>query len=443
MGKIKIIILSQNITNTYHVRNSDGGHLEGFSGIYSYVVADRHFNISYNEAAIIKRFDCQWKERYKSYPDDNVGSLAYDYNPIRLNIDFNNPHEWKRYCEGFLLEEHPWQGGGGTYETGTEQIWEVSKELTISLLNELSSCAPNKYELFEVNVIKDIKTDNQWRCNFITLEIKKVYDNYLMESRNGCREIQERIWERNKQLREFEEKIKAEKRGIELEKINLKRQEQDNLIKLLCEKKLCYTTDFPPTLGFDEVSPTELALCSGNKQLFIQFYKENLFEGIDDVLCLLLKYGLFDDYHSKKSSFNIYKSNELYFGIMYLFYTVYNMNFEELYRIADHYRNNKKFVRSFFSFFSIYYKNKKYPDGFNIIIHQKEIQSLVRKDYMKDCEEWSKDVSCSDLSCFKRNIKEMSSILFEEFWKDESNGVITKYHNMFNFFSKRLANNKR
>lgn len=438
MSKVKLIVLNQVIDETYHVHNSDGGHLEGFSCIYSYVVADRQFIISYNEAAILSKYDCQWREGGKSYSDDNVGGVAFDYNPIRLNVDFNNSHEWKKYCERFCLEEHPWQGGG-SYETGTEQEWNVSKESTDALLKELSTCVPDKYELFDVGDIEDLKIDNQWRCYFFSLEIKKVYDSYLAESREGCREIQERIWANNKLIRELEEKIKTLKEDIEQEKINLKNQEQDNLVKLLCEKKLCYASAFPPTLGFDNVSPTELALCSGNKQLFIQFYKEGFLEGIDDVLCLLLKYGLFDDYNREKSTFKIYKVHELCFREMHLFYAVYHMDFEELYRIADQYRNNKKFVRDFFT---VYYANKNYPYEFDYIIHRKTIQSLVFKDFMKDYEEWAKDVSCSDLSLFELEIKDMNWMLFEEFGEDKSNGMITTYYNVFNWFSERLSNNR-
>lgn len=436
MSKVKLIVLNQVIDETYHVHNSDGGHLEGFSCIYSYVVADRQFIISYNEAAILSKYDCQWREGGKSYSDDNVGGLAFDYNPIRLNVDFNNSHEWKKYCERFCLEEHPWQGGG-IYETGTEQEWNVSKESTIPLLKELSTCVPDKYELLEVNGVEDLKIDNQWRCYFFSLEIKKVYDSYLAESRDGCREIQERIWEKNKQIRELEEKIKTVKEDIEQEKINLIKQEQDNLIKLLCEKKLCHASTFPPTLGFDNISPKELALCSGNKQLFIQFYKEGLLEGTDDVLCLLLKFGLFDDYNREKKSFNIYIQYEKSFRRMHLFYAVYNMDYEELYRIADLYCNNKDFVRDFFT---DYYEDKCYPYEFDMIIHRKEIQSLVLKDFLKDCEEWAKDVSYSDLSLFKLEIKDMNRILFEEFGEDKSNGTITIYYNVLHWFSERLSN---
>lgn len=435
MSKVRIIVLNQVLHDTYHVHNSDGGHLEGFSCIYSYVVADRQFIISYNEAAILSKYDCQWREGGKSYSDDNVGGLAFDYNPIRLNVDFNNSHEWKKYCERFCLEEHPWQGGG-IYETGTEQEWNVSKESTIPLLKELSTCVPDKYELLEVNGVEDLKIDNQWRCYFFSLEIKKVYDSYLAESRDGCREIQERIWEKNKQIRELEEKIKTVKENIEQEKINLKNQEQDNLVKLLCEKKLCYASAFPPTLGFDNVSPTELALCSGNKQLFIQFYKEGLLEGIDDVLCLLLKYGLFDDYNREKSTFKIYKVHELCFREMHLFYAVYHMDFEELYRIADQYRNNKKFVRDFFTY---YYEGKHYPSEFDMIIHREEIQSLVLKDFLKDCEEWANDISYNDLSSFKRDVKDMNWMLFEEFGEEERNGEMAIYYNVLNWFSERLS----
>lgn len=433
MSKVKIIVLNQVLHESYHVHNSDGGHLEGYSCIYSYVVADRKFNISYNEAAILMKYDCQWREGYKSYSDDNVGGLAYDYNPISLNVDFNNSHEWEKYCERFRLEEHTWQGGG-SYETGTEQEWNVSKESTDALLKELSTCIPDKYELLDVGDVEDLKIDNQWRCYFFSLEIKKVYDSYLAESREGCREIQERIWANNKQIRELEEKIKTLKEDIEQEKINLKKQEQANIIKLLCEKKLCYTSVFPPTLSFDKVSPTELALCSGNKQLFIQFYKENLFEKTDDVLCLLLKYGLFDDYNREKNSFSIYNEHEICFRKMHLFYAVYYIDYEELYRLADHYRNNKKFVRNFFS---TYYKDKHYPPEFDIIIHRKEIRSLVLKDYMKDYEEWSKDVSFCDLNSFKSYVKDMSDMLFEEFGEEEL------LENYFNWFSKRLSSNRK
>ena len=66
MSKVKLIVLNQVIDETYHVHNSDGGHLEGFSCIYSYVVADRQFIISYNEAAILSKYDCQWREGGKS-----------------------------------------------------------------------------------------------------------------------------------------------------------------------------------------------------------------------------------------------------------------------------------------------------------------------------------------------------------------------------------------
>lgn len=438
MSRVKIIVLNQVIDETYHVYNSEGGHLEGFSCIYSYVVADRQFNISYNEANILRKYDCQWREGYKSYPDDNVWGLAYDYSPIKLNVDFNNSHEWEMYCKRFCLDEHPWQGGG-TYETGTEQQWNISKEATISLLKELSTCVPDKYELFEVDNVKDLKTGNQWKYFFFTLEIKKIYDNYLAESRDGCREIQNRIWEKNKQIREFEEKIKTANEDIEKEKINLINKEQDNLIKLLCEKKLCHTSAFPPTLGFDNVSPTELALCSGNKQLFIQFYKEDLLEGIDDVLCLLLKFGLFDDYNREKKSFNIYIKYEEYFRMMHLFYAVYNMDFEELYRIADLYTNNKRFVRNFFT---DYYIDKCYPSEFNIIIQRKEIQLLVRKDFLKDCEEWAKDVSCDDLSSFKRDVEELEYLLSDEFGTEERYGEMVTYNDMFNLFFKRFSDNR-
>ena len=435
MSKVRIIVLNQVLHDTYHVHNSDGGHLEGFSCIYSYVVADKQFNISYNEAAILSKYDCQWREGYKSYSDDNVGGLAYDYNPIRLNVDFNSSHEWKKYCERFCLEERPWQGGG-TYETGTEQEWNVSKESTNALLKELSNCVPDKYELLEVNSVEDLKIDNQWRCYFFSLEIKKVYDSYLAESREGCKEIQERIRENNKQIKELEEKIKTAKKDIEQERINLKKQEQDNLIRLLCEKKLCYTSDFPPTLGFEKVSPTELALCSGNKKLFIQFYKEGILEGIDDALCLLLKFGFFDDYNRAKKSFNIYIQYEKSFRRMHLFYAVYNMDYEELYRIADQYRNNKKFVRDFFTY---YYEGKHYPSEFDMIIHREEIQSLVLKDFLKDCEEWANDISYNDLSSFKRDVKDMNRMLFEEFGEEERNGEMTIYYNVLNWFSERLS----
>lgn len=426
MNKVKIIVLNQVIDETYHVRNSDGGHLCGFSCIYSYVVADRQFSISYNEAAILSKYDCQWREGGKSYSDDNVGGVASNYNPIRLNVDFNNSHEWKKYCNRFCLEEHPWQDGG-TYETGTEQKWNVSKESTIPLLKELSTCVPDKYELLEVNGVEDLKIDNQWRCYFFSLEIKKVYDSYLAESREGCRDIQERIWENKKQIRQLEEKIKTTKESIEQEKINLKNKEQNNLIKLLCEKKLCHTSAFPPTLGFDNISPIELALYSGNKQLFIQFYKENLLEGIDDVLCLLLKYGLFDDYNREKSSYEIYKAHEIDFREMHLFYAVYHFELEELYL----YRNDKKFVRMFFS---TYYEYKIYPNEFDIIIHRKEIQSLVFKDYMKDCAEWALDFSWLELSEFKEIVKSMNNILFEEFGEGD--------YEVFNWFSERLSDNR-
>ena len=185
------------------------------------------------------------------------------------------------------------------------------------------------------------------------------------------------------------------------------------------------------------MSPTELALCSGYKQLFIQFYKEGLLEGIDDVLCLLLKYGLFDDYNKEKSSFNIYKTHEICFRRMHLFYAVYHMDFEELYRIADLYRNNKKFVRDFFT---VYYKDKHYP--FELIIRREEIQSLVLKDFRNDYEEWAKGVSCSDLNLFKLEIKEMNRMLFEEFGEEERNGEKTIYYNVFNWFSKRVSDNR-
>ena len=122
---------------------------------------------------------------------------------------------------------------------------------------------------------------------------------------------------------------------------------------------------------------------------------------------------------------------------MHLFYAVYNMDFEELYRIADQYRNDKKFVRDFFT---DYYANKKYPYEFDYIIHRKTIKSLVLKDFKKDCEEWAKDVSCNDLSLFELEIKDMNWMLFEEFGEEERNGEMTIYYNVFNWFSKRLSN---
>ena len=77
---------------------------------------------------------------------------------------------------------------------------------------------------------------------------------------------------------------------------------------------------------------------------------------------------------------------------------------------------------------------------FDYIIHRKEIQSLVFKDFMKDYEEWAKDVSCSDLSLFELEIKDMNWMLFEEFGEDNSNGMITTYYNVLNWFSERLSN---
>lgn len=139
MSKIKIIVLSQAISETYHVHNSDGGHLEGCSCRCEYVVANKPFDISYNEAAIIKKFDCIIRAIDKSYPDDKI---SLEFNPIRLNLDFNKQDEWQCYCARFCMEEHVWQGGS-IYEVGTEQGWEIAKEPANLLLEELSSCIPN------------------------------------------------------------------------------------------------------------------------------------------------------------------------------------------------------------------------------------------------------------------------------------------------------------
>ena len=56
---------------------------------------------------------------------------------------------------------------------------------------------------------------------------------------------------------------------------------------------------------------------------------------------------------------------------------------------------------------------------------------------MKDYEEWSKDVSFCDLNSFKSYVKDMSDMLFEEFGAEELLG------NYFNWFSKRLSNNRK
>lgn len=403
MGKVKIIVLKQVIMNTYHVHNSDGGHLEGYSCIYTYIVSDKKFDISYNEAACLKKYDCQWKEGYRSYSDDDVNSLAFHYNPIKLNLNFNIRDDWESYCKGFHMEERPWQGGG-RYEIGTEQGWEISRELTSSLLKELSDYAPDKYSIFEVNDCEEILKENHWNCYFLYVDIEEVYNKYLEESRDGCKEIQECIYDLKGKIREYEEKIEVLKKGILDEQNNLKRKEQENLIKLLCENKLNYTTAFPPTIGFENVSPIELALCSGNKELFIKFYEESIFENENDALFLLLKYGLFEEYYKVKNKYSIYKNHERDFKWLHIFYSVYNLNWSELDRILNEYRYEKSTI---LQFFSTQYKNKHLPSAFESMPSRIEIKKMISKDFRSTYQEWANNILNGNTSLFESELNEI------------------------------------
>lgn len=398
MGKVKIIVLKQEIMDTYHVHNSDGGHLEWYSCIYTYIVSDKQFEISYNEAACLKKYDCQWKDGYRSYPDDDVNSFAFDYNPIKLNLNFNKRDDWESYCKGFHMEEH-FNG-----DTGTEQSWEISKETTSSLLDELSELSPNKFSILEVNCIEELIKENRWLCYFLYLDIENVYNKYLAESRAGCNEIKECIYNKKVQIREYEEKIETLKKGILDEQNNLKRKEQENLIKLLCENKLNYTTAFPPTIGFENVSPIELALCSGNKELFIKFYEESIFENENDALFLLLKYGLFEEYYKVKNKYSIYKNHERDFKWLHIFYSVYNLNWSELDRILNEYRYEKSTI---LQFFSTQYKNIHLPSAFESMPSRIEIKKMISKDFRSKSQEWANNILNGNTSLFESQLEEI------------------------------------
>lgn len=430
MEKVKLIVLSQEISETYHVHNSDGGHLEGCSCRCEYVVANKPFDISYNEAAIIKKFDCIIRAIDKSYPDDKI---SLEFNPIRLNLDFNKQDEWQSYCARFRMEEHVWQGGG-IYEVGTEQGWGIAKEPANLLLEELSSCIPDKYELWEVNDINGIIDNSHWRCCFLTLKVDDIYNNYLTESRAGCEDIQNRIFKKKVQIYELEKSIKRIEESIEVDKNDLKEQEKRNLINLLCEKKLFLNTSFPPTLGFENVTPLELALFSGNKQIFVLYFNEGLLKEQNDVLCLLLKHGQFANYNKIKKSFDIYRKHEDIFKRLHVFYAVYHMDVEELFHIANIYSSDKKLIRDFFE---KCYRWKKYYNGFDVVVKHDEIRWMIYKDYMKDYKEWAMDVSYGDENKFLLDIENIIGFLDDEYGEEQL-WDRTIYYWVSTWFSSRL-----
>lgn len=414
---IKIIVLNQVITNIRHVRNSDGGHLVYDSHSNSYVVADKPFEISYNEAAILRKY--------------NKNSSAYK------NVDFNDTKEWESYCRRFQMKVGYWQGGG-TYETGIEQSWDVSREESTLLLDELSMCSPNKFALYSINNAKELKDGNKWFCYFLSLEIEKVFNKYIAESRNGCKEIQERIWEKNRKIKELKESIKLIEDNIEVEKDNLKEQEKNNLIRLLCEKKLNYKTSFPPTLGFEGISPVEFALTTDNKTLFMSFYENNVCRGENDILCLLLKYGLFEKYNLVKKTYVIYEQHKAIFELLHLFYAIYHLDLEELYHIIETYKNNKKFL---YRFFENYYEDK-YMIEIEYIVNREEIRYMIYEDYMSNYQEWVNDVSNGDEKNFKSDFRFILFALNEELsFEDlhDGHGVVRF---VSNWFLSRLSDNE-
>lgn len=398
--KYKIIVLKQTINDTYN-RSFRSDNVVTETDTYYYVVADRLVDISYNEASIFRK--------YENASEKNI----YERKHPALQIDFNNPIKWKQYCGMFHVENHSW------YDEGVTQDWTIAHELSLMLIDELSSFIPEKYELFDAEDIDFYLNNGQWKIVFLTRRIEKVYNEYLIESRKGCQDIQNSIWNNRIKITELENSIKTIKESIVSEEKRLKDQERNNLIRLLCEKKLYYDTAFPPTIGFENVPPSEIAICSGNKHLFVSFYEQGLFNSQDDVLCLFLKYGLFQDYHRLKNSFKVYSMNECEYNMLHIFYSVFYLNIEEMKKSVKEY--GKNFVLSFFNH---YYTYSSFENNFLTIIggcniQHLEIRQLIWNDYTKKCDEWACDSVDGNEQEFIYMLEDMKRFLKELYGRDQ------------------------
>ncbi len=321
MIKIVTVICEQD--KWYHVHNSDGGHDECESNSCLYVLSDKLFDMTYNEAFILRSY-----EKIYSYLS------AGEYN----HPDFNDPNEWANHQKSIKESQYEYYYQGGGHGTlGCFEHWGISDE-AIKVVEELNRCSPNKFAVSEVSSIDEIIKDNKWDYKFLTSTILKKSSDYYEKMQIGLSKISSNIFQIEREIENTEKKLTGLKRSLATEKQKYTDTKKENVINILAEGSLSFDNPIPL---YNEKTPQSLALYSGNKKAFWECYKSGAIAKEEDSIFLLLRYGFFSQYHKDVKS----DAQKKYQKLNY-FYALFNANTEEI---------DKFDAKDFISFLERYY----------------------------------------------------------------------------------------
>jgi hypothetical protein len=345
MIKIVTVICEQD--KWYHVHNSDGGHDECESNSCLYVLSDKLFDMTYNEAFILRSY-----EKIYSYLS------AGEYN----HPDFNDPNEWANHQKGIKESQYEYYYQGGGHGTlGCFEHWGISDE-AIKVVEELNRCSPNKFAVSEVLSIDEIIKDNTWDYKFLTSTILKKSSDYYEKMQIGLSEISSNIFQIEREIENTEKKLTILKRSLATEKQKYADTKKDNVINILAEGSLSFDNPIPL---YNEKTPQSLALYSGNKKAFWECYKSGVISKEEDSIFLLLRYGFFSQYHKDVDQNIQNKYQQLNY-----FYALYNANIDEIENFE---------AKDFISFLTKYYDADTFDYSSSVWKYNKEMIRIKRK----------------------------------------------------------------
>lgn len=377
MIKILTVICVQN--EWYHVHNSDGGHDECNSNSHLYVLSDQLFEMTYNEAFVLRTY-----EEIFSY-----------HNYASIN-DFNNPDEWATHQAVIKNSQYEYYYQGGGHDTlGCFEDWRISNDAT-KVVEELNKYSPNKFMVSNISSLYEILNENGWEYKFVTKDIMKKLSDYYEKMEIGLSEINNRIFKINQDIEKTEQKLSNLKRSLLAEKQHYLETKRSNIINILAEGSLRFDAPIPISYRgkenlYYEESPQAIALYSGNKEVFWSCYKSGVIINEEDSIFLLLRYGFFSRYHK-----DVDQSTKMKYQLLNYFYALFNADADEIDKFEA-----KKFVSFLeryydadtFDYPTVYkYNRKMINNKYEFVrIHDflsKKMKSFLNQDFLAIPENW-------------------------------------------------------